>query len=107
MTVSPTLPAPLPEYFGRTDDTKLLDLFAPDATIKDEGKVHQGAAEISEWLESVEARYHPRYRVIAAEQDGERATVTFVVSGTFPGSPATLRQNFVLTGNRIQRIETL
>ncbi|KFL29904.1 hypothetical protein JP75_17480 [Devosia riboflavina] len=107
MTVSPALPSPLAEYFGRTDATQLLGLFAPDATVRDEGRVHQGTAEISEWLESVEARYHPRYRVIKAEEDSERVAVTFEVSGTFPGSPAILSQNFVLTGNRIQRIETL
>jgi hypothetical protein len=33
--------------------------------------------------------------------------VTFEVSGTFPGSPATLRQNFVLANDLIQSIETL
>jgi hypothetical protein len=107
MTISPTLPAPLTDYFSRADATNLSELFAPDATVKDEGKVHQGEAKIAEWLASVEARYHPRYRVLAAEANSAGVTVTFEVSGTFPGSPATLRQNFVLTGDRIQRIETL
>jgi hypothetical protein len=45
--------------------------------------------------------------VISADEDGERVTVAFEVSGPFTGSPATLRQNFVLSGSRIQRIETL
>lgn len=107
MTASPALPAPLSQYFGRTDASKLLALFTPDATVEDEGRVHQGTAEISEWLERAESAYHPRYRVISADKDGERVTVAFEVSGTFPGSPATLRQNFVLSGNRIRRIETL
>jgi hypothetical protein len=107
MTTTPYLPTPLPHYFGRTNATHLADLFAPTATVRDEGKIHHGRAEIAQWLESVETRYHPRYRVIGADNTGQAITVTFEVSGTFPGSPATLRQNFVLANDLNQSIETL
>ena len=107
MTASIALPAPLADYFGRTDGSDLLPLFAPDAVVRDEGETHQGTAAIAGWLQGVESRYRPRYRILASDQRGEAIVVTFEVSGTFPGSPATLRQAITLSGDRIARIETL
>lgn len=104
---SPMLPAPLADYFARADAATALAFFASDAVVKDEGETHGGLEAIGAWLESVEARYRPRYRVLAADEDGEKVIVTFEVSGTFPGSPAKLRQSFVLVHDRIQRLETL
>lgn len=103
-----TLPAPLPDYFGTEDHSATTPLFSPDATVLDEGETHRGAAAIAAWLDRVEAKYHPRYAVQSAEWEGDRVVVTIEVSGTFPGSPALLRQAFTLDGNaRIARLETL
>lgn len=102
-----TLPEQLAEYFAATDHSATAHLFAAHAVVRDEGETLSGNAAILTWLNSVEARYHPRYAVTGAQTEGQHTVVTFIVSGTFPGSPATLRQAFVLQGGLIQSIETL
>lgn len=104
---SATLPTPLAAYFAAADHRQTLTLFALDAQVRDEGATHVGSAEIAAWLDSVEARYHPRYVVEAAKTDGNRTVVTFVVSGNFAGSPATLQQAIVVEYGQIQSLETL
>lgn len=102
-----TLPVPLAAYFAALDHRDTATLFAPDARVRDEGETMEGAAAIAAWLDRVESKYHPRYVVQAAETAGDRSVVTFVVSGTFPGSPATLRQAFTLRDGLISGLETL
>lgn len=102
-----TLPQPLAEYFGTQDHAATAHLFALDAVVRDEGETHSGREAIAAWLASVEKRYHPRYVVQGAEASGDRTIVHFEVSGTFPGSPANLRQAFALSNDLIRGIETL
>lgn len=102
-----TLPLPLPAYFSAEDHRDTANLFAPDAVVRDEGAVLAGSVAIAQWLDRVETRYHPRYVVQGAETVGNRSVVTSIVSGTFPGSPATLRQAFVLDAGLIRSLETL
>lgn len=52
--------------------------------------------------------YRPRYQLQRVEADKDRTIVTFEVSGTFPGSPAVLRQAFTFDSHqRIATLETL
>jgi hypothetical protein len=101
------LPTPLSDYFAGTDRAASAELFAGDAVVLDEGRVHRGQEEITAWLRSVQTRYSPRYEVIDARGEGARTVVTFKVSGTFPGSPLTLQQALVTGGGMIQSLETL
>jgi hypothetical protein len=103
-----TLPDPLSQYFERTDPLDAAALFAPNASVRDEGAWHRGQAAIALWLRSVEERYRPRYQLRQVEADTDRTIVTFQVSGTFPGSPAVLRQAFTFDAQqRIASLETL
>ncbi len=102
-----TLPAPLADYFAAADHRDTAPLFAPEAVVRDEGETLSGTAAITDWLDRVETRYHPRYALEAATTEGTCTIVTFVVSGTFPGSPATLRQEFWLRDGLIHGIRTL
>lgn len=106
---SPTaLLQPLARYFESTVRTEVASLFAPDASVRDEGRSHVGLAEIRRWLASVEERYQPRYCVLDVDATGMRTKVTVEVTGTFPGSPAVLRQVFDLDGSgQIAGLETL
>ncbi|HEY0032016.1 MAG TPA: nuclear transport factor 2 family protein [Devosia sp.] len=101
------LPAPLPQYFAAGDRTAAADLFTLDAVVLDEGEVHRGSLEIAAWLDRVEQSYHPRYELIDASSEGVRTVVTFKVSGTFAGSPLTLRQALVTAAGKIESLETL
>jgi len=98
----------LEQYFSRTDPIDAATLFAPNATVRDEGEWHHGQPAIALWLRRVEERYHPRYHLQGVEADHNRTIVTFEVSGSFPGSPAVLRQAFTIdTDQRITSLETL
>ncbi|MFN4209980.1 MAG: nuclear transport factor 2 family protein [Devosia sp.] len=101
------LPAPLGDYFTAGDRRAIIGTFAPDARVRDEGEDHVGTVAIANWLDRVETRYQPRYAIKDAKTAGDQTVVTFVVSGTFPGSPATLRQQFVIAGDKITSLVTL
>ncbi|WP_338721115.1 nuclear transport factor 2 family protein [Devosia sp. XK-2] len=103
-----SIPEPIAQYFNRTDPAEAAVLFAPDAAVRDEGQWHRGQAAIALWLRSVQERYHPRYQLQQVDMDKDRILVTFQVSGTFPGSPAVLRQAFTIDSRqRIATLETL
>lgn len=103
-----TLPAPIQAYLdadGRGDAEALIQAFAPDATVRDEGHTHAGHAAIGTWWRAAKARYR---HVIAplgmAEKDGV-AEIRAEVTGDFPGSPVTLTFAFRLQGDRIAGLE--
>lgn len=102
-----TLPAPLGAYFTSGDRSSIVGLFAPDAHVRDEGHDHHGTAAIAAWLDSVETRYQPRYVIETAETDGNRTVATVVVTGTFPGSPVTMRQQFTIHQGKIASFTVL
>lgn len=110
-TPTPTdLAAPLAAYFAAADagDTPArARLFATDAVVVDERETHAGADSIEAWMERTQRAYSPRYEVLGSTEDAGRTVVSFRVSGTFPGSPATLRQAFTLRDGMIAKLETL
>ena len=87
------LPGPIEVYFEADtagDAEALATCFAADATIRDEGRTHEGLAAIK--ASRIETRRKYEYTVEpleAAQWDGQ-TVVTASVSGTFPGSPVTL-----------------
>lgn len=103
-----TLPAPIEAYFdadGRGDAEALIQAFAPDAVVHDEGASHVGRAAIGAWWRAAKAKYR---HVIAplgmVEKDGI-AEIRAEVTGDFPGSPATLTFAFRLQGDGIAGLE--
>lgn len=90
------LPRPIDIYFAldRARDTEALaTCFAADATVRDEGRTHEGLAAIKAW--KIEARRKYEYTIEpleAAQRDG-KTVVTARVAGNFPGSPVTWRSS--------------
>lgn len=106
MTVD--LPQPLADYFAaknRHDIDGMLASFASDAEVRDEGETHQGSAAIRDWMEATTRKYRVTVEVADAAVTGGAWRIAGIVSGNFPGSPATLHYNFTLTGERITRLE--
>jgi len=102
------LPAPVERYFsGKNagDFAAAVSGFSPSATVKDEGRSHQGPAAIRAWLEETSARYNDRAHVTSVTASGDGVEAVAEVSGTFPGSPVVLRFVFTLDGDRIVRLE--
>jgi hypothetical protein len=102
------LPQPLADYFAasnRQDIDAMLVPFSPDATVKDEGEIHQGSAAIRRWMEETTSKYQAKVEVADAIVSANAWRIAGIVSGNFPGSPATLHYNFALADERITRLE--
>ena len=102
------LPRPVRAYFDANptfDVDAMLAPFAPGAIVRDERREHRGRVAIRAWIEDAivgnEAINTPQW--IAS--DGDRHRVAAEVAGDFKGSPVTLTFNFVLKGDRIDRLE--
>ena len=93
------LPDNLDRYFAAQNDHDadgMVAAFAPDAEVRDEGRVHLGRQAIREWKLETIAKYGITVRPLSASTKGDVLTVTARVSGNFPGSPADLTYDFEL-----------
>jgi len=102
------LPWPLTAYFSannRHDIDAMLAIFSPDAKVRDEGETYSGSAAIRAWMEATTRKYRVTVEVADAALNGDAWRVAGIVSGNFPGSPATLHYNFTLAGARIEKLE--
>jgi len=101
------LPAPLSAYFAaknRHELDAMLAPFAEDAVGKDEGATMTGHAAIRDWMVETTRKYAVTVDVREVAIAGENVKVKALVSGNFPGSPATLGYDFKLAGGRIARL---
>ncbi len=102
------LPQPLTDYFAaknRHDIDAMLAPFSVDATVRDEGETHRGSIAIRDWMEATTNKYRVTVEVADATVNGDAWRIAGIVSGNFPGSPATLHYNFTLSDDRITRLE--
>jgi hypothetical protein len=104
------LPKPIADYFAAdkdSDGTRLSQCFTENATVKDEGKIYSGRAEIARWkLESTQ-KYQYTSQPVTSETTEGKTIVTSRVSGNFPGSPINLRYCFTLDGDKIASLEII
>ena len=104
MKLLPTIQA----YFDadrKTDCQALLDCFAADATVRDEGRSHSGHYAIGSWWEDSKAKYRHVAEPLEAVSDTDSTKVLARVTGAFPGSPATLTFAFTLADDKIAALE--
>jgi ketosteroid isomerase-like protein len=102
------LPQALAAYYAaknQHDIDRMLAPFADTATVRDEGEEMCGPAEIRAWMEETTRKYRVTVKVQSVERKSETYAVAAVVSGTFPGSPATLHYHFTLADGRIAHLE--
>ena len=98
----------LDAYFeakNRKDIDAALAPFAEDAVVKDEGHTHRGRAAIRAWMEETTAKYDDTAEPSGVEVENGRVKVAALVSGNFPGSPATLHFVFRLDVDCISHLE--
>ena len=94
-----TLSDNLIRYFAAQnahDAEGMVDCFAPDARVRDEGRDHAGRDEILQWKRDTIAKYGISIEPLSQAEDGDTTTVVARVAGNFPGSPADLTYDFDL-----------
>ncbi|MEP9389194.1 nuclear transport factor 2 family protein [Mesorhizobium sp. KR9-304] len=98
----------LDAYFeakNRKDIDAALAPFAEGAIVKDESHTHRGRAAIRAWMEETTAKYDDTAEPSGVEVENGRVKVAALVSGNFPGSPATLHFMFRLDADCISHLE--
>lgn len=102
------LPPALARYFAAKnlhDIDGMIEQFHPDASVRDEGRTHEGTAAIRSWVEATTRKYRVTVDVVDARPDGDAWTVSGLVSGDFPGSPAMLRYRFEMADGLVAGLE--
>jgi ketosteroid isomerase-like protein len=104
------LPAPIADYIDaeNSGDTEaLVQCFAEQAVVRDEGKTIEGLAAIKQWKAETGKKYQHTIEPIESVQKDGRTIVTNRLSGNFPGSPIELEFVFTLDGDKIASLEIL
>lgn len=102
------LPKPIQDYFAAAnagDIERMLEPFAREAIVEDEGVSRAGRTAIREWMEDTTRKYAPTAQPERIEHLPGHAAVTALVSGTFPGSPVHLTYRFSIERDEIVRLE--
>jgi hypothetical protein len=105
--MSTKLSEPLATYFAghnNHDVDAMIGTFAESATVKDEGQERRGLPAIRKWMDETTAK-SSAIAVTNVAETAANTTVTGLVSGNFPGSPAELRFIFTLGQGKITRLE--
>lgn len=102
------LPFPIQAYFdadNRNDGVALIQAFAPDAVLRDEGRSYAGHQVIDAWWRDVKLKYRQAIEPLTVVEKDAVTSVRARVTGQFPGSPAMLTFAFRLEGDQITHLE--
>jgi hypothetical protein len=83
----------------------LSECFAPNATVRDEGRTYKGLAAITEWKAETKKKYNHSVAPLEIAHRDRKTVLKAKLSGNFPGSPVTLDFSFVLEDGKIASLE--
>jgi len=87
------------------DSSAYANCFAENAEVFDEGKTHNGKAEIESWIDKANQKYHATMEPV--EYDEKENILTAKTSGNFPGSPIILKYHFQLADGYIESLKVV
>lgn len=102
-----TMPDSVKAFFDaqRIGPEALAAAFQDDAVVKDERTRREGLAAIRDWWTAAREKYQHSAMPIEMTGAGDAVSVCAVVTGRFPGSPATLTYTFTLRDQKIAELE--
>jgi len=106
--MTPALPKPIAHYVAanaRLDLDGMLQPFAPDAVVRDDGGVHRGHAELRRWIEDATIAARAIFAPDAWREEDGRMVVEGPTHGDFKGSPLRFTMRFTLEGDTIRALE--
>lgn len=101
----PKVISDLLEAQANFDSTAYANCFSETAVVFDEGKTHNGRIEIERWIAHSNETYKSIMKPLAYDQAGDIGILSADVSGTFPGSPLTLKFHFEIHNELIQSLK--
>lgn len=102
------LPTPIAAYVeanARLDVDGMLNPFADDAVVHDNGGVHQGHAEIRSLLEEAVIPAKAIFTPDTVRHEDGQVVVEGPAHGDFPGSPIRFTYRFTLESGAIKALE--
>jgi len=106
--VATRLATPVALYIAaenRGDAEAMVQCFAEDAVVRDEGKTIKGLDAIKQWKVETKKKYQHSIEPLASVQKDGKTIVTNRLTGNFPGSPIVLQFIFKLDGDKIASLE--
>ena len=97
--------ADLVQAQNNQDSVAYANCFSATATVVDEGKRHQGKAEIQHWIAEANRKYKTVMKPLSFTQAGTAGMLSAEISGSFPGSPVVLTYHLELNDNLIQSLK--
>ncbi|MDW9379483.1 nuclear transport factor 2 family protein [Chryseobacterium sp. JV558] len=85
------------------DSAAYAQCFTETAVVFDEGKTHNGKAEIEQWIDKSNKEYKATMEPI--DYDEKENILSAKISGSFPGSPIILKFNFDIVDGKIQQLK--
>lgn len=87
------------------DAVTYTNLFSETAVVFDEGKTHKGRLEIERWIDHSNKNYQAVMKPLEYTENGATSVLSAECSGTFPGSPITLKFHFDIVDGQIQHLK--
>ena len=106
--MAPILPTPIADYVdanARLDVDGMLEPFAADAVVCDNGGVHRGHAEIRSLLEEAVVPAKAIFTPDTVRHENGHVVVEGPAHGDFPGSPIRFTYRFTLEDDAITNLE--
>ena len=102
------LPRPIETYVraeNAGDVEAMAECFAPGATVRDEGHFYEGLPAIKNWKSQTKRKYNHTVTPLEISTSNGNATLKARLSGTFPGSPVTVKFHFELVDDQIASLQ--
>lgn len=93
----------LVEAQNNFDSHAYAECFTDDAIVFDEGKTHNGKIEIENWISKANSEYKAVMKPL--EFDASKNILSSEITGSFPGSPITLKYHFSFHDELIQSLK--
>src|SRR4029453_6648785 len=106
--MAPKLPKPIAEYVkanAQLDVDGMLKPFAPDAVLLDNGRRHEGHAELRTLFEDEVIPVKAIFTPDAVRHEGGQVVVEGPAHGDFKGSPLRFTYRFTLENDAIKALE--
>lgn len=99
----PRIIAELVKKQNNFDSVAYARCFTETAVVFDEGKTHNGRAEIEQWIDKSNKEYNATMEPL--DYDEKENMLSAEISGSFPGSPVILKFHFQLSNGLIQSLK--
>lgn len=87
------------------DSIAYANCFSENAVVFDEGKTHNGRLDIQQWIDESNEKYKSVMKPLEYTENGTSSVLSAECSGTFPGSPITLKFHFEIIDGQIQHLK--